>query len=103
MIALLLAAAVAAQTTPIAPRKVAAPPKTEPMPNLYSVPDRCGSVVEREVHRQEVALHARPPFVQYAVLRKLDGCPVPAPVGYHPNYLTPGAAAKPEGAPAGKR
>jgi hypothetical protein len=101
MIALLLAAAVSVQ--PMVPHEAAAPPDTERMPNLYSVPARCGAVIEREVRRQQVALRGRSPLLQYAVLRRLDGCPVPAPVGYHPDYVAPGAAARPEGAPAGRR
>jgi hypothetical protein len=44
--------------------------------------------------------------LQYAVVRMIRGCPVPAPVGYHPGYLLPGAAdpaAKPEDAPWNRR
>jgi hypothetical protein len=97
MIALILAAQVA--TT-------AAPPIAERTPNLYSQPGHCPSVVEQEVHRQQTALHGRLPAAQYAVLRRLDGCSVPTPVGYHPGYLLPGAAdpgAKREDAPENRR
>jgi len=82
MIAILMAGMIAA----------AAPPKTERTPNLYSQPARCGPVVEGEIRRQTAAFRGLPPLVQYAVLRQLDGCSVPTPVGYHPPYLLPGAA-----------
>lgn len=73
----------------------AAPPQAEPMPNLYAQPAYCRAVVEKEVARQNVALKGRlRDGLQYAVLRKLDGCSVPTPVGYHPS-LPPGAADPP--------
>jgi hypothetical protein len=82
------------------------PPQAEPMPNLYSVPARCGSIIDREVSRQRTAFNGRLPAVQVAVLRSLGGCPVPTPMGYHPGYLLPGAAdtpAKREDAPSNRR
>ncbi|WP_334160893.1 hypothetical protein [Phenylobacterium sp.] len=33
-----------------------------------------------------------PAAAEYAVQRKVDGCPLPAPVGYRQDYLLPGAA-----------
>jgi hypothetical protein len=84
---------------------VAPPPIAEPMPNLYSQPAHCRSVVEKEVARQNTAFHGARPAVEYAVVRQIDGCGVPTPVGYHPN-LAPGAAdptAKREDAPSNRR
>ncbi|MFI4965533.1 MAG: hypothetical protein ACHP9T_09220 [Caulobacterales bacterium] len=69
------------------------PPTAERTPNLYHEPSYCRSVVEKEVSRQETAFRGAPPPVQYAVLRRLDGCSVPTPVGYHPAYLAGEAAA----------
>jgi hypothetical protein len=74
---------------------VAIPPQAEPMPNLYSQPAHCKSVVEREVSRQRTAFRGQVPAAQYAVARSLDGCAVPTPVGYHPGYLQPGKANPP--------
>jgi hypothetical protein len=107
MIALLLAAAVSTQGAggPAAPT-IEGPRIAEPMPNAYHQLAYCGPIVEQEAHRQAVAMHGRAPGAQYAVLRQLDGCSVPTPIGYHPDYLLPGAAdtpAKPEGAPANRR
>ncbi|HZZ31307.1 MAG TPA: hypothetical protein VFE10_04865 [Phenylobacterium sp.] len=83
---MILAVVVAAAAT------VAAPPsRAESMPNLYSQPSYCRPVVEQEVARQNTAFHGRPPAVEYAVLRKIEGCGVPTPIGYHPS-LEPGAA-----------
>ncbi|HEY3950193.1 hypothetical protein [Phenylobacterium sp.] len=81
----------------------------ERTPNLYHQPSYCRQVVEREVARQDVALRGLRPAAQYAVLRQLDGCSVPTPVGYHPTYLAPGAAdpssrpARREDAPSNRR
>ena len=55
-----------------------------PTPNLYSQPAHCKSVVQGEVARQMTAFRGQLPAAQYAVVRKLDGCDVPTPVGYHP-------------------
>lgn len=95
MIGLILAATVAGQA-----------PTSLPTPNLYSQPANCGAVVEQEVRRQEVASHGRPNAVQYAMWRRLEGCTVPTPVGYHPSYTLPGAAdptLKREDAPVDRR
>jgi hypothetical protein len=96
MIGLVLAAAVAGPATPAAQT-----------PNLYSQPANCPAVVEREVRRQQVALQGRARSgLQYAVWRRLEGCSVPTPVGYHPTYTAPGAADSPlrrEDAPADRR
>jgi hypothetical protein len=112
MIAALLAAATVAATPSVtqtfphsevggAPPSAIVPPGgvVERTPNLYHQPANCRSVVAGELARQQVAFKGHPPAAQYAVLRKLDGCSVPTPVGYHPNYLLDGAA----DAPAAKR
>lgn len=91
MIGMLLAAATAT-----------APPIVERTPNLYHQPAHCGAVVDREVARQKVAFNGHPPMAQYAVLRELDGCSVPTPVGYHPDYLEPTPPRR-EGAPSNRR
>jgi hypothetical protein len=104
MIAAILAAAAVGATPP--PSAIIPPPVTERTPNLYHEPANCRAVVDREVARQMVAFNGHPPAVQYAVLRKLDGCSVPTPVGYHPNDLPDGAAASPakrEDAPSNRR
>jgi len=95
MIAFVLAAAVAGQATPPADR----------IPNLYSQPANCPAVVEQEVRRQLTAVgpRARSGF-QYAVWRRLEGCSVPTPVGYHPGRLGPAdPVLKREDAPADRR
>lgn len=82
------------------------PPQFDTMRNLYSAPARCGSVIDREVSRQRTAFRGVLPAAQAAVLRSLDGCPVPTPMGYHPSYVMPGAAdapAKREDAPSNRR
>lgn len=83
------------------------PKQAEPMPNLYSEPAWCPSVVQKEAARQKVALKGLVPLAQYAVQRQLDGCSVPTPVGYHPSYIERGAAAAPpvtrEDAPSNRR
>jgi hypothetical protein len=91
MIGLVLAAAVAGQAAR--------------MPNLYSQPANCPSVVEQEVRRQQVALRGRARVgLQYAVWRRLEGCTVPTPVGYHPTYAPPGdPAVRREDAPGDRR
>lgn len=74
MIALVLVATVAAHAAP-----------SERMPNLYSQPANCPAVVEQEVRRQLTAVGERARSgLQYAVWRRLEGCTVPTPVGYHP-------------------
>ena len=82
-----------------------------PTPNLYRQPAVCGEpyrqVVERQ--REELRKLGRLPngIAEYAVLRQVGGCAVPAPVGYHPGYLVPGAADIPlitrEDAPSNRR
>jgi hypothetical protein len=97
----LMAASVAATTAPPSAAHTA-----EPMPNLYREPAHCNAVLEREVARQHVAFRGPPPIIEYAVARRIDGCGVPTPVGYHPTYLLPGAAdptPKREDAPSRKR
>ncbi|MBS0333290.1 MAG: hypothetical protein JSS35_11020 [Proteobacteria bacterium] len=96
MILAALAAAVAVTPPPGAVTREA------PMPNLFHQPASCRQVVEKEVERQRVAFDGALPAAQYAVVRKLDGCGVPTPVGYHPDYLRPGAATR-EDAPSNRR
>jgi hypothetical protein len=121
MIAALLAAAtVAAAPLPVSgathflehetphaapPSAIMPPGVVDHIPNLYRQPAGCKSVVEQELARQHVAFDGHPPAAQYAVDRKLDGCSVPTPVGYHPN-VPKGAAdapAKREDAPSNRR
>jgi hypothetical protein len=97
MILAILAAATTAATVP--------PPTAERTPNLYHQPSYCRSVVEQEVARQNTAFHGYRPAAEYAVMRTIDGCGVPTPVGYHPSQA-PGAAdpaAKREDAPSNRR
>jgi hypothetical protein len=91
--ALVTAAAVSAPLQP-------PPPKAEPMPNFYSQPARCGPLHDEIVRRVQTAQHGRPAGLHYAVLRKMDGCGLPAPAGYHPDYLLPGHADAPQFRPA---
>jgi hypothetical protein len=81
MLALFAAAAVAA-----APHS---PPPTERTPNFYRPPAHCGEIHDEVVRRIRTARKGRPMIAQYAVLRSIDGCGVPAPVGYRPDYLAP--------------
>jgi hypothetical protein len=97
MILAILAAATTAAATP--------PPTAERTPNLFHEPSYCRSVVEQEVARQNTAFHGQRPAAEYAVMRQIDGCGVPTPVGYHPSQA-PGAAdptAKREDAPSNRR
>jgi hypothetical protein len=98
----ILAALAAAAALPLG-----LPPIAERTPNLYRQPSYCRSVVEQEAARQRTAFKGQAPAAQYALQRRLDGCEVPTPVGYHPNYLAPAtanpAAAKPEAPASDKR
>jgi hypothetical protein len=89
----------------MAVRDDAAPPTLERTPNLFRQPDNCGAIVDGIVRRQEVALRGRRPAAQYAVARRIDGCMVPAPVGYRQDYLLPPEPqpARPEGGPPRRR
>jgi hypothetical protein len=80
------------------------PPKSERMPNLFRQPTRCGPVADEIVRRVETATRGRM-GATYAVMRSVDGCGVPTPIRYHPDYLLPGAAdpVRREGAPADRR
>lgn len=93
MLALFAAAAVTAAAQ--------SPPPTERTPNLYRPPARCGEVFDKVVRRIETSQGGRRGPLQYAVLRQIDGCAVPAPVGYHPDYLAPDRA--PNAPDSGKR
>lgn len=79
------------------------PKQAAPMPNLFHQPSRCGPVGQEITRRIETANAGRV-GAEYTVMRQVDGCGVPSPVGYHPDYLAPGAAdARPAGAPARRR
>ena len=90
-----------------APPSAIGPPgaTVERTPNLYHQPANCRAIVEGELTRQQVAFHGHPPAAQYAVDRRLDGCSVPTPVGYHPDAPSAGAADAPkrEDAPSNRR
>ena len=86
-------------------------PNTERTPNLYRPPGPGCADIERRVRedqREQLQKLGRLPLplLEYAVLREVRGCPVPAPVGYHPSAL-PGAADNPpvtrEGEPSNRR
>jgi hypothetical protein len=84
------------------------PPTVEPMPNLFRPPSRCGPLHDEVARRIRTSTAGRSAILQYAVLRTVDGCGVPAPVGYHPDYLAPGAAdpqsgPRPEDGPGNRR
>jgi hypothetical protein len=83
----------------------ALPPRTERTPNLYRQPARCGPVAEEITRRIETSTAGRRMAATYAVVRTVDGCPVPTPASYHPDYLLPGAAdpVRREDAPADRR
>jgi hypothetical protein len=80
MIALLLAAALTG-----APGAVPAARET---PNAYVLPEHCRDIQRRvRDHQRDVfrKLGQEPRArAEYAVLRSVAGCPVPAPMGYHP-------------------
>jgi hypothetical protein len=74
-------------------------PPTERTPNLYRPPSGdCRDIARRVSEDQQETLKklGRLPnaIAQYTVLRQMDGCPVPAPMGYHPPGQ-PGAADAP--------
>jgi hypothetical protein len=94
MITLVLAAAVAGHA-----------PQAERTPNFYHQPANCPAVVEQEVRRQLTAVGERARSgLQYAVWRRLEGCSVPTPVGYHPDRAAPAdPGVRREDAPADRR
>jgi hypothetical protein len=51
-------------------------------------PDRCREVAQKVGETQRETFHKLgelpPAHGEYAVMRKVDGCMVPAPMGYHP-------------------
>jgi hypothetical protein len=108
--ALTLASVLTLATPVEAPR----PPVAERTPNLYRPPGpECADIQRRVRQDQRLAfekLGKLPPgHAEYAVLRQVQGCAVPAPVGYHPPAL-PGAADVPppaavtrEGEPSNRR
>jgi hypothetical protein len=61
-------------------------------------PERCRIVQQQVKNDQDVYLERlrggrRPPAI-WLVERKVAGCGVPTPMGYHPTYVLPGAADK---------
>jgi hypothetical protein len=94
----MILAAIAGLATTVA---IASPPPiAERTPNLYSQPAHCRQVVQREVARQMTAFKGEIPAAQYAVVRKVDGCDVRTPVGYHPGVEP---SPKREDAPSSRR
>ncbi len=84
------------------------PPIVERTPNLYRAPGpECGPIERKVLEDQKEQLRklGRLPngILQYAVLREVGGCAVPAPVGYHPPALPGAADNPPNAAPAAKR
>lgn len=100
ILAALLAGAVAGATPdmpkvppmPVPPGEI---PRTGPMPNFYSQPAKCGPMADAVTRRVRTATGGQKPLRIYAVNRTVDGCAVPAPIGYHPDYLLPGKADAP--------
>ena len=75
-------------------------PPVERTPNFYKQPAKCGPMADAVTRRVKTATGPKPAAI-YAVNRTVDGCAVPAPIGYHPDYLLPGKAdAPPAKAPA---
>lgn len=89
MIALLLAAALSG---PAADRNLLLE-----TPPLIANPYSCREVAEkvREGQREAFSKLGKlpPAHGEYAVMRKVEGCMVPAPLGYHPRPLNPSAPA----------
>jgi hypothetical protein len=79
---------------------VGADPAATETPNLHRAPAHCADVQRRVAERQVEQFRqlGRLPRArgEYAVQRRVDGCTVPAPVGYRQDYLLPGAADAPE-------
>jgi hypothetical protein len=124
MIALLLAAQLSTAPVPAldpvpAPVQVAAAPAPFEMPGLRTRAFRglggpaCNGVYSHVVYRgfgEYRRLDQLPPGgMEYAVLRRVDGCMVPAPMGYHIVTAAPvqmpreAPPAKPEDAPPNRR
>ncbi|HEY0437876.1 MAG TPA: hypothetical protein VGC92_14640 [Phenylobacterium sp.] len=110
---MILAALTLASTLAVATPAVAAvPPIAERTPNLYRAPGPgCAQVASkvRQDQQEQFRQLGKLPMghTEYAVLRQVGGCAVPAPVGYHPPML-PGAADIPpdatrEDAPSNRR
>jgi len=106
--ALALSAALsAAQPTPSAVNEsgqierrpmIRPPARMAQTPNLYRPVPGCADIERKVSEDQQETLKklGRLPngIAQYAVARSVEGCPVAAPVGYHPRAL-PGAADAP--------
>jgi hypothetical protein len=97
---MILAALAAAAVVQIAlPPGLLRPAPTERTPNLYPAPAAGCADIQRRVFEDQKEQFRKlgrlpPGHLEYAVLRTVQGCPVPAPVGYHPPSL-PGAADAP--------
>ena len=106
--ALALSAVISAEVARDMPADQVRPAASETL-NVYTPRPYCGDLQQRVVARQREELKklGRLPNAgrQYAVLRQVEGCPIPAPMGYHPGYVLPGAADAPmrEDAPSNRR
>jgi hypothetical protein len=107
---ILSALSMATVLTVATPPAITPPDGTQlPMPNFYGQPAHCGPMYDDVVRRIRTATRGRQGLVQYAVMRMVDSCMVPAPIGYHQDYLAPGAADNPpppvtrEGEPSNRR
>lgn len=91
----------------LAAAAIGAAPAAIETPNVYRAPSRCGDVHRQVVERQREQLQplGRLPRAggMYAVMRTVNGCQVPTPMGYHPDYLMPGAVDAPEFRPSDGR
>ena len=106
--ALALSAALSTEAVRDTPLQRLAPAANE-TPNLYRGVAGCGDTQRRVSAHQRETLRklGRLPMAgkEYAVNRQVGGCPVPAPMGYHPP-AQPGAADAPamrEDAPLNRR
>jgi hypothetical protein len=77
MIALALAAGLLAQS-PLAPPRACDPATTRASGDMLMRPQDWSAARPRKLGDLPDARH------EYAVLRLVDGCMVPAPIGYHP-------------------
>lgn len=88
MIALLIAAGLSAH--------VPGKPVFWETPALTNIPARCQERAERARGEGERTFRRLgdlpPPLREYAVMRKVDGCMVAAPMGYHPRPAEPETA-----------
>jgi hypothetical protein len=106
---ILTALSLATVLTVATPPAISPPGGTvEPMPNFYRQPAHCGPTYDQVMRRIRTATQGRV-GAEYAVMRVVDGCGVPAPINFHQDYLAPGGADNPppavtrEGEPSSKR